>query len=281
MEKRTKERNVTPGTPLSGAEGGRQEEAGRGPMVRRPITGQERAEIMRARSVRNCHNCIFCVSHLVLWARTLLSGFPMTGQCANHPETAGRMRPVPGTPCRNFQMKSRPNGVTPPVPPGPECRYITLTRDLHALVDAQDYEWLKDYKWHATRDRGPGSIYASRWEKGHAVPMHRQIMDPPQGMVVDHKNGNGLDNRRCNLRICPQGDNARHSRKRRNGRSRFIGVSPVGNKWCAKVAGEHLGTFDDEVEAAQVRDRRAREVYGEFAWLNFPPEDPPEEGCRR
>lgn len=262
--------------------GRRPEAGGRGIVVRRPITPQEREEIRKARSQRNCHNCIFCVSHLLLWARTLLSGFPVTGMCANHPDTEGRMRPVPGTPCRNFQAKSRPDGVTPPLPPGPKYRYITLTRGLHALVDAEDYEWLKDYKWHATHPSTSGTIYASRRDGARTTMlMHREIMNPPKGMVVDHKNGNGLDNRRCNLRICPQRDNIHHSRKHCGTRSRFIGVYPVGDKWKAVVAREYLGLFDDEVEAAKARDRRAREVFGEFAWLNLPPEEPPEEDGSR
>jgi hypothetical protein len=73
----------------------------------------------------------------------------------------------------------------------------------------------------------------------------------------------------------------RHSRKRIDGLSHFIGVSPVGDKWKTMVGKEYLSLYDTELEAARVRDRRAREVFGEFAWLNLPPEDPPEEESRR
>ena len=255
-----------------------QGEEGRGQVVRRPITAQERAEIMKAKPKRSCHDCIFCVSNLLLWARTLVSGFPVTGMCANHPDTPGQMRPVPGTPCGNFRAKSRPDGVEPPVPPNSKVAYLTLTRGLHVLVDAHDYEWLSDYKWHATHPSTSGTIYACRRDGRRTVLMHRQIMNPPKGMVVDHINGNGLDDRRCNLRICSHRDNIRHGRKRIDGQSRFIGVCPVGDKYRATVAGEYLGLYDDEVEAARARDRRAREVFGEFARLNLPPEDPPAEG---
>ena len=110
--------------------------------------------------------------------------------------------------------------------------------------------------------------------------MHRLIMNPPKGMVVDHINGNGLDNRRCNLRICTQAENSRNSRKHADGRSRFIGVHPHRDKWDAVVTRQgkthYAGSFDDEVEAAKARDRLALELHGQFARLNFPPQDPPE-----
>ncbi len=105
---------------------------------------------------------MFCVSHLMLWARTLLAGFPMMGQCANHPDTPGQMRPVPGTPCRNFRRKPGRTDGEVPVPPYPHTRYIPLTQNLHALVDEADYEWLKDYKWRVARAGACGAPYAGR-----------------------------------------------------------------------------------------------------------------------
>jgi hypothetical protein len=197
--------------------------------------------------------------------------------CANHPDTPGQMRPVPhGGTCRNFQAKTL--RVEPPVPPNPKVRYITLTRGLHALVDAEDYEWLNQHRWHASPATGHSTVYAKRSTRHGSVFMHRMIMQPPKGMVVDHINGNGLDNRRCNLRICTRQENAQNRRKHVDGKSRFIGVSPCGNKWQAFVGHEYVGHFDDEVEAAKARDRKAIEMYGEHAWLNFPPESPEGEG---
>jgi len=150
-------------------------------------------------------------------------------------------------------------------------------RSMLALVDAADYEWLSQYKWYAGRPTPSGTIYARRRASdGTTVLMHRMIMRPPKGMVVDHINGNGLDNRRCNLRICTVAENTSYAPKRAGGKSRFIGVAPSGNKWQAKVGSHYLGVFDDEVEAAKARDRKARELYGVHAWLNFPLEDPPD-----
>jgi hypothetical protein len=210
----------------------------------------------------------------MLWARTMLSGFPVMGQCANQPDTPGQMRRVPGTPCRNFRRRPCRTGDEAPVPPYPNTRYIPLTQNLHALVDEADYEWLMGYKWRVARAGACGAPYAGRSERGHLVFMHRQIMNPPQGKVVDHKNGNSLDNRRCNLRICDRAQNAHNQRGRSGRKSRFVGVSPHGDKWLAQVGKRYVGIFEDEMEAAKARDRKAREIYGEHAWLNFPPGSP-------
>ena len=103
--------------------------------------------------------------------------------------------------------------------------------------------------------------------------MHRLLMAPPKGMLVDHIDGNGLNNRRANLRLCTRSQNRRNTRPQ-NASSAFLGVIRRGDKYLAKIthAGrtEHLGTFTDEEQAARTRDRRAKELFGEFAWLNFP-----------
>jgi hypothetical protein len=102
--------------------GCRPEDAGRERMVRRPITAQERAQIMKSRPKWSCRDCVFCISSRWLWTRTLMSGFPVTGMCANHPDTPGQMRPVPhGGVCRNFRAKVQPPvRVEPPTPPNPK-----------------------------------------------------------------------------------------------------------------------------------------------------------------
>ena len=103
-------------------------------------------------------------------------------------------------------------------------------------------------------------------------------MQAPDGMVVDHIDGNSLNNRRSNLRICTPRQNTANRAKTRNGTSRFKGVHfcTRDRKWRAQIgvdgARRFIGDFDDEVEAARAYDRKAAELFGEFAYLNFPEE---------
>ena len=105
--------------------------------------------------------------------------------------------------------------------------------------------------------------------------MHREIMQPPPGMVVDHINRNGLDNREANLRNCTRLQNLQN-RYWDAGQSQYRGVCLQGDKWMATAGydGEtiYVGLFDDEVAAAKARDRKAHELAGDFAYLNFPDE---------
>ncbi len=214
----------------------------------------------------SCHNCVYAHWDLGLWVRTLRSGFPARPTCANHPESFGRMKECPlGQVCRNFRPR-------PPTPAGETVKTIPLGGGFYAYVDAADYEWLSRWTWHLKDG------YAIRLEKRKHVYMHRQIMQPPDGMMVDHKNLNKLDNTRMNLRVCTAQENACNRSKKRGTSSRFHGVSYVkrDRKYLAQVhyKGETFccGRFTDEIEAARARDHRAVEVLGEAARLNFPEE---------
>jgi len=224
---------------------------------------------------RTCYDCVLCLWDKSMWLRTLWSGFAARPLCANHPDTPGTIREVPlDGPCRNFRARPQPVvRLEPPPPPSDDIRYIPLTKGQFAIVDAADYEWLSKYKWYAHRSERGNTYYAFRSSHGRAISMHREIMKPPKGKVVDHESGNGADNRRVNLRNCTQLQNSQNSQRRR-GKSRFRGVYKRGNKWEAKVffRGKeyYLGLFDNEVEAAKARDRKAYALAGPFAYLNFP-----------
>jgi len=265
------------------------EEAGRGRVFR--MTGRTRrkagepgggrVETTTEKPRRSCRDCVFCIFAGGLWLRTLMSGFPLRGMCVNHPDTPGQWCEVPGRPCRNFRAKVPPVvRAEPPAPPSPLVCYIPLTRGLHAIVDAADYPALNRYRWHAQPSTCGRTFYARRNTRHSSIFMHRMIMRPPKGMVVDHINGNGLDNRCCNLRICTAKENSRNGPKRAGAKSRFIGVYPRGKKWgvCITCDGENheLGPFNDEVEAAKARDHLALELHGIYARLNFPPASPPD-----
>lgn len=157
---------------------------------------------------------------------------------------------------------------------------IKLTQGKFALVDDGDYAELSQYKWHIKNNRG--TLYVQRTKsrllgKG-SVLMHRQIMSAPKGQQVDHINHNGLDNRRDNLRICSNAEN-QHNRLSFGGTSKYKGIywEKRRGKWRAEIkTGEsrkYLGSFLSEIDAAKEYDKAAIELYGEFAYLNFPKTD--------
>jgi hypothetical protein len=193
----------------------------------------------------------------------------MLVKCANHPYWPGQLHEVPGVAC--------PNYVATCVEPKGEVKRIPLTGGQYALVDASDYEWLSQYKW-----RTCGNGYPGRQEKGKLIYMHRQIMDPPEGMCVDHIDCNQANNCRANLRLCTPNQNGRNRSKPVGTTSRFKGVSwhKATGKWAATIHFKRqafwLGYFVDEVEAARAYDAKAVELFGEFARPNFPEEWPPE-----
>ena len=158
-------------------------------------------------------------------------------------------------------------------------RHIMLTRTMFTVVDAEDFEALAKLPWYALSMNGGQRFCAARTEQSggrrRTVLMHRVIVNAPQNAFVDHANGNPLDNRRCNLRICTPAQNLQNARPR-GGASRFKGVHwhNQNGVWrtCIKVNGRalHLGCFHDEVEAAQAYDDAALKHFGEFARTNFP-----------
>jgi hypothetical protein len=162
---------------------------------------------------------------------------------------------------------------------------IPLTQGLFATVDLEDLERAKQFKWYPQRARridGSERIYVSRNipardGKKTMEKLHRFILNAAAGLDVDHVNGDGLDNRKSNLRECSRSQNNGNSNPRA-GTSTFKGVSWHGqrNKWRAQIRAngkrQHLGLFTNEVDAARAYDEAAIQHFGEFARLNFPGE---------
>lgn len=133
-------------------------------------------------------------------------------------------------------------------------------------MDDADYEMLNAHKWCAWQHGQ--TFYATR--AANTIHMHRVIMG---AKGVDHVNGDGLDNRRTNLRRATHQQQAMNTRKRAGCTSQFKGIHRSGRKWVAliKTAGRQmrLGSFDNEEDAARAYDAAAREHFGEFARVNF------------
>jgi len=221
-----------------------------------------------------CHTCVFAYWDKGLWMRSFTLGFPIRPLCANHPDAPGHERETPsGRVCRNYRLRP----TTPDLADGTVKR-IPITGGLYAYVYAAEYEDIHRHHW-----RLVGGGYAGRYEKGKCILMHRQIMNPPEGMVVDHLSGNRLDNTRDNLHVCTPAENCRNRPKRRGSSSNYFGVYWVKqrNKWMAVIClgGKHnhtIGYFDDETDAARAYDRAAVMHFGGAARLNFPDEWPPQ-----
>jgi hypothetical protein len=160
-------------------------------------------------------------------------------------------------------------------------REIQLTQGLVTLVDIDDYDFLNQFKWQASKRKDGAAFYASRcaWDKDlkrqKTVTMTRVIMGVTDSRVfVDHISGNTLDNRKVNLRTCTYAENCRNRSKQKNNSSGFKGVSfkrPT-NRWVAQIMVNgnyiHLGYFFTLEEAAAKYNEAALKYHGEYARLN-------------
>jgi hypothetical protein len=149
------------------------------------------------------------------------------------------------------------------------AKIISLTRGKEAIVDDEDFEYLSKFKW--CYCGGERQNYAIRGISNTTIRMHTEIMKPPKGLVIDHINGNGLDNRKINLRICTISINLQNSKKHKNNASGFRGViwNKRAKKWQVSLCGEHLGTCENIKEAALIYDTAAVLKYGALAKTNF------------
>ena len=149
---------------------------------------------------------------------------------------------------------------------------VQLPRGKSTIIDDSDLEFVKSFRWYASD--GTHTSYVRRTTDKAAL--HRLLLCCCLGLQVDHINGNGLDNRRVNLRVVTVAQNQQNRRKTMTGSSQFKGVvfeKRLG-RWKARITVNKkliaLGYFSAEIDAALAYDVAAREFFGEFAYLNSP-----------
>ena len=156
-----------------------------------------------------------------------------------------------------------------------------MTRELHLLrgqvtrVDDADYPWLSTYAWRLNSG-GYAVRTATFGTHKRILCLHRELLQVPRGLVVDHVDHDKLNNTRDNLRIITQQQNLQYRRCFRNNRSGYKGVTAQHGQYHARIHVDgrawHLGFYDAPETAAKVYDAAARQLFGPFALVNFPDE---------
>lgn len=156
-------------------------------------------------------------------------------------------------------------------------RKVPVGDEHFALVDVADLPLVEGHNWYPLVSKANGVVYAmsTRSTKNGGGLMHRVIMGLRVGdpLKVDHRDGNGLNNTRLNLRTGSQSQNRANSTKRKAAQSKYKGVMRCGKKWRAQICTgkqRYLGVYANEIAAALAYDAAALEKFGEFAKLNFP-----------
>lgn len=156
---------------------------------------------------------------------------------------------------------------------------IPLSQGMFVVIDADDLPLVEGYAWVAARRRHVWYAIANvRQPHGGstAVLMHRLILDAPKGMQVDHKDGDGLNNRRSNIRLCTPSQNQQNRVRREPNATGYFGIYyiPKARRWVANIKHQrkriYIGCFSTPEAAAIAYDERARELFGEFGRFNFP-----------
>ena len=148
---------------------------------------------------------------------------------------------------------------------------IVKVSHLEAKIDDEDFERIANHNWWLLKG---GYAYSQTCKNGKRTTllMHRLVTQAPKGVEVDHINGNVLDNRKANLRLCSRSQNCSHRRSF----GKLKGLYWSKNAWQAQIKNDkqhvYLGRYKDKIEAARAYDKAALELFGSFANINFPNE---------
>jgi hypothetical protein len=144
--------------------------------------------------------------------------------------------------------------------------------DKEVLIDKEDYHFILEYHWYICKWGKVfyvvATVYNRETKKQRTVKLHRLILNAPKNKDIDHKNGNGLDNRKKNLRLCTKVENGINRGKQKNNTSGYKGVWQIHNgRWRARIHFKksiHLGYFDTIKEAHQAYCKASKKYHGEF-----------------
>lgn len=159
-------------------------------------------------------------------------------------------------------------------PVAPAYREIPLSQNKVAIVDPGDYEALAKFKWQSARNKNSGYFYAIRsfWlpdGRHTTVQMHREILNAPKDLMVDHKNHDTLDNRRQNIRLADRYQNQYNAKTHKGNRAGLKGAQWQCGKWSSRIrcrgVSKFLGYFASAEEAHAAYKIAAAELHGEFA----------------
>lgn len=154
-------------------------------------------------------------------------------------------------------------------------RKIELTKGMFAMVDDEDFEKVNQFHWYFLNGYARRAIYINSKQK--IVWLHRFIMNTPNGMETDHKNGNGLDNQKINLRICTHLQNGKNRKKQSYNLTGYKGVTKViigiYTYWVAIIIANgkkiRLGYFKNPTDAAKAYNNAAQKYHGDFSKINY------------
>lgn len=157
--------------------------------------------------------------------------------------------------------------------------HIKLSNGLVARVDKTDFEAVRCFPWFAVKQGNIWYAHANVTDcQGHRIlKMHRMVAGALRGQAVDHRNGDGLDNTKGNLRLATKSQNAANGAKHKDGKSKFKGVSfdKQTGKWRAQLFAQgkrvNIGRFVLEEDAARAYDGAAKQAFGDFSRTNFDP----------
>lgn len=147
-----------------------------------------------------------------------------------------------------------------------------MTQNLFAKVDDDDYDYLNQWKWFAQKDKYTHyarRMLSSKNKKRQTISMHSLLVNANR---IDHKDGDGLNNQKENLRPATRSQNATNFKSRKKKLKGIFWIEKT-KKWRAIIGFNkttiHLGYFENELDAAKAYDIKAKELFGEFAKTNF------------